>query len=92
MTIEDKSKEAFDGNKARQIRLSLGLRTADLARQLTEDLPVPESRVAFYSLSVRISRLENGREIPQGIERGKRTLRYLGWLKDHGYNPLGLED
>ncbi len=74
----------FDRSLARKIRTDLGISQKDLAEQLTSD---PKDQQA---VSVAISRYETQRKkLDRSLKMGA-PIKYLGWLKEHGYNPFNL--
>lgn len=72
----NKKRAKFDFKRAVKIRMKNKLSQAELAEIIDID-------------AGRLSRYETGKVTPCS-KKSQATLRYLGWLKIKGYNPLEL--
>ena len=69
---------SFGPEKLREVRLSTGLTQNDLAKQL-----------GFSQSQAEISRMENGKTTVED-SAGPLKGAYVEWLKEKGYNPIGI--
>ena len=68
----------FDPEKLKEVRLASGITQNDLAKQL-----------GFSQSQAEISRMENGKTMVED-SAGPLKGAYVEWLKERGYNPLGI--
>ena len=69
----------FNGEKARKVRLGSNLTLKAMGNMICVN-------------PIFINLLELGRAYPGNPTKGELTIKYLHWLKEHGYNPFGLSD
>lgn len=72
----------FDGKEAKKIREREGLSIDKLAEELGEN--------KSNGTRSQIINYEAGRFQPSNPPHGRVSKKYLGWLKEQGYNPFRL--
>lgn len=74
----------YDGKEAKDIRKKAGLTTRDLVKQLgMEGTNINSSCHQLGKYELKIIN-------PSNPPRGEFSKKYIGWLKEQGYNPFSL--